>query len=203
MSDRIEGVAILDETSKPARLHFVCVKANGDRRPWADSIPVRPAGTPEIPGTISWEFAVHGDGRLEMKPSVKMSHALSYTNDVPPQPIWTEYFHNDGLWWIPFERWVRRPEFENENGGDVDHSAIWERMKELNPALLTREHVFLHDAEADAPPPAPAPVPALEENPTAPPVQEHPLSGYQLSVVRRRMEQHGETEAQARAAVTG
>lgn len=136
VSDRIEGVAILDETCKPARLHFVCVRENGDRRPWADSIPVRPTGAPEIPGTISWEFTVHGDGRLEMKPSVKMSHALSYTDEVPPKPIWTEYFHNDGQWWVKFERWVRRSDFENENGGDVDHSAIWARMKDLNPILV-------------------------------------------------------------------
>lgn len=137
MSDRIEGVAILDETSKiaPARLHFVCVRANGDRAPWAGSIPVRPFGTPELPGTISWQFKVDG-AELAMEPSVKMSHALSYTNDDPPQPIWTEYFHNEGQWRVLFVRWERRPDFTNENGGDVDWTAIHAKLKALNPTLL-------------------------------------------------------------------
>lgn len=136
MSDRIEGVAILDETSVPSRLHFVAVRANGDRKPWADSIPVRPAGSPEVPGTITWEFKVN-HAELDMKPSVRMCHALSYTNDVPPKPIWTEFFHNEGQWRVIFVRWTKRPDFTQENGGDVDHTAIWQRMKELNPTLLS------------------------------------------------------------------
>jgi hypothetical protein len=124
MSDRIDGVAILDETVLPARLHFVCVRTNGDRAPWIDGIPVRPEGTPEIPDRTTWEFRPDGE-LLQVHPSVRMSYVESYTDDVPPKPIWKEFFHNDGQWAVRFERWA---------GGDSGE--IYARMKQLNAALL-------------------------------------------------------------------
>ncbi len=134
MSDRIEGVAILDETllpSRPARLHFICVRANGDRKPWADSIPVRPTRTPVVPGWSTWEFLIDADV-LWMRPSVKMSHVTGYTTDVPPKPIEREFFHNEGLWGVRFVRWTRRAEFV-DNGGGCDFEGIHAKLRELNP----------------------------------------------------------------------
>ncbi len=132
MSDRIEGIAILDETCSPARLHFVCVRENGDRKPWADSIPVRVRGTPEIQGTITWEFKIDG-AELDMRPSVRMSYVVGHNPDKTP--IWKEFFHNAGEWRILFLYWSRREEFISDGSG-CDFEGIQARLKELNPSLL-------------------------------------------------------------------
>jgi hypothetical protein len=134
MSDRIVGVAILDETSTPARLHFVCERANGDRKPWIDSIPVRPMDSPELPGTISWEYRDKGE-RLDMRPSVKMSEVCGHTEDTPPKPIWREFFHNDGQWSVLFIRWKPRRGYVSDGSG-VDFEGIRAQLKTLNAHRL-------------------------------------------------------------------
>lgn len=195
MADRIEGVAILTGPRADPLieyLHFVCVRENGDRAPWRDMIPVAPFGAIP-PGRYAWGYEVNGD-RLRVRPSVKMSwqRCRDDAGELLPEEQWTwvEFFHNEGDWTVAFERWT---------SDATDDAAIYDRMLELNRALLTRSS---QDVRPENPSPAPKPpTPAQPKSSGLPPAPE--LSGYQLSVVRRRMEQLGENEATARAAVLG
>lgn len=134
MSDRIEGVAILDRHlldngCSVEVLHFVCVRENGDRQPWTSHIPIVAKVAPLPNGYTEdhvWRYEEKGEW-LDVKPSVKMSYDVRERHEGPP--VWREYFHNAGEWGVKFERWP---------GESNDGAGIWQRMCELNRALLDR-----------------------------------------------------------------
>lgn len=133
MSDFVKGVAILDESVSPIRLHFVCVRKNGDRPPWDDSIPVRPASEPEDPKVMTWEFAERGT-TLTVAPSVKMTHLVwdddPQGNRIPGTEKHVEDFHNASEWTVEFVRWAPPPGCEDR------WAALSSMMRVLNPKLL-------------------------------------------------------------------
>lgn len=120
MSDRFEGTALLSSYEGVEYLHILGVRANGDRRPWRQVIPVRPSGTPENSKRHSWQYTVHGD-TLEVSPSVKVSEG---------EPM-VEIFHNEGLWRVRFERFTPSAELIWVDG--IGDHGERKRFTELNP----------------------------------------------------------------------
>jgi hypothetical protein len=123
MADRMEGTALLSPVGGEYQveyLHCLCVRENGDRRPWRIALPVRPRGTPVNPRRTTWEYAITGD-TIEVSPSVKIGGM-----DGHP-----EQFHNEGIWRVKFERFTPSPEIIWFDGvGDHGQRA---RFTELNP----------------------------------------------------------------------
>lgn len=120
MSDRIEGVALLAPWEGVEYLHALCVRENGDCKPWRLCLPVRPKDAPENPKSMTWQYTVRGD-MLEVQPSVKIN------GGDPPKEI----FHNEGVWRVRFERFTPSPDIIWKDGiGDHGQRA---RFIELNP----------------------------------------------------------------------
>ncbi|HEX3110394.1 MAG TPA: hypothetical protein VHU41_14965, partial [Thermoanaerobaculia bacterium] len=124
----------------------MAVRANGDRRPWCDMIPVVPFEMMKPDGG-PWGYVVQGD-RLRVRPSVKMSfqRCRDAEGNLLPEDQWTwvEFFHNDGDWTVRFERW---------DGDANDDGAIHDRLFGLNPSLLSREPINAGDERTPAPNP--------------------------------------------------
>lgn len=120
MSDRMEGVALLCPGDGVEWLHVLCVRENGDKKPWRICLPVRPRGTPANPSRMTWEYAERG-AEIEVSPSVKIGGVGEYP----------EQFYNEGLWRVKFERFVPSAEIHWVDGvGDHGERA---RFVELNP----------------------------------------------------------------------
>jgi len=116
----MEGTALLCPFEGREYLHVLCVRENGDQKPFRICLPVRARGTPEIPGRTTWEYHEIGD-QLEVTPSVK----IGGFDGVP------EKFHNDGIWRVKFERFTPTAEVQWVDGvGDHGQRA---RFIELNP----------------------------------------------------------------------
>ncbi len=118
MPDRMEGIALLTPFDGVEYLHVLCVRENGDQKPWRLALPVRPAGSPQG-DRLTWQYTIHGD-MIEVQPSVKIGGT-----DTP------ETFHNAGLWRVRFERFTPTEEII-WNDGIGDHGQR-RRFIELNP----------------------------------------------------------------------
>jgi hypothetical protein len=86
MPDTIIGIAVLDRSTKPHTLLFLCQHADGHQS--VHHIPVRPESEPRA-NTREWEYRIDG-GVLHCKPSV-------WVQLKPP-----DAFHNEAAWSVRF-----------------------------------------------------------------------------------------------------
>ena len=119
MSDRFEGTALLTSHEGVEYLHVLSVRANGDQKPWRQALPVRAAGSPLNPKSLTWEYEIRGSF-INVHPSVKIGGEGG-----------VETFHSAGEWSVKFERFTPSAEVIWKDGlGDHGQRA---RFIELNP----------------------------------------------------------------------
>lgn len=119
MSDRFEGTALLTPYEGVEYLHVLAVRENGDKKPHRMCLPVRPAGSPENPRQMTWEYDIRGE-MIHVHPSVKVTDHED-----------KETFHSAGEWAVKFERFTPSEEVQ-WNAGIGDHGQRT-RFIELNP----------------------------------------------------------------------
>lgn len=112
--DRIIGVAVIDETTKPYTLYVWCESwSNGQkgvRR--VCTIPVVARGLPHV--GREWDYEQHAGGKLKVTPSLRM---LAWKDGEP------DLFHNDGEWWIPYQIHDGKHKDEWRDAGDQFRAA--------------------------------------------------------------------------------
>lgn len=129
MSDRFEGTALLAPWEGIEYLHVLAVRENGDKKPHRMCIPVRPAGSPQNPKSMTWEYTIAGD-TIHVSPSVKVTEEVPLGNRGELS-TGKETFHSAGQWSVKFERFTPSEEIQWVDGvGDHGQRA---RFIELNP----------------------------------------------------------------------